>query len=216
MSSVETSSLDAVWALARHIEVEHFEDGAVLLDMRRKSVAELERAQAWVLERLDGQRSLAQVAEEYAAAWATGGEDARQGVAAACDRLLELGCLRLVQGSWKGVGLDETRYVQNPDVNLREEDEDGALLFNPDSDRVQLLNSTGLYIWKLCAQGRTQSEIAAAFLQDFDEVPAETVAADVEEFVTSMLDSGFLGVQDPSPEHPVHTTAETAENAETA
>jgi hypothetical protein len=209
----EASLLDAVWALAGHIEVEHFEDGAVLLDMRRKSVAELERAQAWVLERLDGKRSLAGIVEEYAAAWATSREDAYRGVAAACDRLLELGCLRLAQGSWKGVGMDETRYVQNPDVNLREEDEDGALLFNPDTDRVQLLNSTGLYIWKLCARGRTQSEIAAAFLQDFDEVPAAAVAADVEEFVTGMLDSGFLGVQDASPKRPEPPTAAGAETA---
>jgi hypothetical protein len=197
-SSEAESPLEAVWAQVRHIEVEQFEDGAVVLDLRRKSVAELDRAQGWVLGHLDGKRSLALVVEEYAAAFAAGRDNASRGVVEACDKLLELGCLRLVQGSWKGEGVDATRYVHNPDVNLREEDEDGGLLFNPDTDRVQLLNSTGLHIWKLCAQGRTQSEIVAAFLRDYDEVPADAVAADVEEFVTGMLDSGFLGVEEAS------------------
>jgi len=87
------------------------------------------------------------------------------------------------------------RYVQNPDVNLREEDEDGALLFNPDTGRVQLLNSTGLYIWKLCADGHTTSEIIAAFRSDFDEVPEDKITADVELFISQMMDSGFIGIE---------------------
>ena len=71
---------------------------------------------------------------------------------------------------------------------------DGALLFNPDTDRVQLLNNTGLYIWKLCTDGCTAREIVAAFKADFDEVPEDEVMADVEEFINQMLDSGFIGI----------------------
>lgn len=88
--------------------------------------------------------------------------------------------------------MDTTRYIVNQDVNLREEDEDGALLYNPDSDRVQLLNSTGLYIWKLCQQGRTVSEIITALQADFDDAPVDAIATDVEEFVTQMIDSDFF------------------------
>ena len=88
--------------------------------------------------------------------------------------------------------MDTTRYIVNPDVNLREEDEDGALLYNPDSDRVQLVNSTGLYIWKLCQQERTVSEIITALQADFDDVPVDAITTDVEEFVTQMIDSDFF------------------------
>ena len=43
-----------------------------------------------------------------------------------------------------------SRYLCNPDVVLREEDEDGGLLFNPDTNQIRVLNHTGLFIWKLC------------------------------------------------------------------
>jgi len=39
-----------------------------------------------------------------------------------------------------------SRYLCNPDVVLREEDEDGGLLFNPDTNQIRVLNHTGLFI----------------------------------------------------------------------
>ncbi len=38
-------------------------------------------------------------------------------------------------------------YLCNPDVVLREEDKSGALLFNPDTNQVKVINNTGLFIW---------------------------------------------------------------------
>ena len=40
--------------------------------------------------------------------------------------------------------------IRNPDVVLREEDQDGALLFNPDTNQIRVINPTGLFIWKHC------------------------------------------------------------------
>lgn len=40
--------------------------------------------------------------------------------------------------------------LRNPDVVLREEDPDGALLFNPDTNQIRVINTTGLFIWKHC------------------------------------------------------------------
>jgi len=189
-----TPDIDAVFAPARHIAVEYFDSGALLLDLRRWTLTKLDDRQGWILGHLDAQRTAAQVAEAYAAAFAVTYEQAVDKVRTTCERLLKAQSLRLLRGSWKGDGMDASRYVQNPDVNLREEDEDGALLFNPDTDRVELLNSTGLYIWKLCAEGRTISEVVAAFKADFDELPEDEVASHVEEYINQMVDSGFLGM----------------------
>ena len=41
-------------------------------------------------------------------------------------------------------------YIRNPDVVLREEEADGGLLFNPDTNQIRVVNATGLMIWKLC------------------------------------------------------------------
>ena len=79
------------------------------------------------------------------------------------------------------------RYVRNPDVVLREEDEDGGLLFNPDTSQVQLVNTTGLYIWKQLALGMELSTITGGLLAAFADAPADQAAADVREFIAAMI-----------------------------
>jgi hypothetical protein len=85
-------------------------------------------------------------------------------------------------------------YLCNPDVVLREEDEDGGLLFNPDTNQVKVVNTTGLFIWKQCASGSDAVAIAAALTEAFEDAPADTVVVDVKEFLDVMVQSGFVGV----------------------
>jgi hypothetical protein len=87
-----------------------------------------------------------------------------------------------------------TCFLRNPDVVLREEDpEEGALLFNPDTNQVKVINTTGLFIWQQCGEARTLEQIIAEVQKSFDEVPSEQVAQDVREFVDSMSADGFFG-----------------------
>jgi hypothetical protein len=87
-----------------------------------------------------------------------------------------------------------TCFLRNPDVVLREEDPDeGALLFNPDTNQVKVINTTGLFIWQQCGMARSLNEIVAEVQKGFDEVPMEQVAGDVKEFVEGMLATGFIG-----------------------
>jgi hypothetical protein len=89
---------------------------------------------------------------------------------------------------------DAARFLRNPDVVLREEDPDeGALLFNPDTNQVKVINSTGLFIWQQCGVARTLDEIIAEVQKGFDEVPSGQVAGDVQEFVDGMVATGFIG-----------------------
>jgi hypothetical protein len=86
-------------------------------------------------------------------------------------------------------------YARNPDIVLREEDEDGALLFNPDTSEVRVLNATGLFIWRRCG-GAAMDELLAAVSDAFEDVPEERVRSDVENFVSGLLEAGFMGMLD--------------------
>lgn len=88
-------------------------------------------------------------------------------------------------------------FLCNPDVVLREEDEDGALLFNPDTNQVKVVNTTGLFIWQQCGVARTLDEIVAEIQKAFDEVPPDEVAQDVKEFIDGMVATGFIGMVEP-------------------
>jgi hypothetical protein len=87
-----------------------------------------------------------------------------------------------------------TCFLRNPDVVLREEDpEEGALLFNPDTNQVKVLNTTGLFIWKQCDKARTLDEIIAEVQKGFEDVPAEQIRQDIQEYVDGMVACGFIG-----------------------
>lgn len=86
------------------------------------------------------------------------------------------------------------RYLCNPDVVLREEDEDGGLLFNPDTNQVKVINSTGLFIWRHFGSAQDVPAVTAAIQVEFEDVPRETVSADVQAFLDEMIQTGFIGI----------------------
>lgn len=91
----------------------------------------------------------------------------------------------------------------NPEVVLREEDRDGALLFNPDTNRIRVLNSTGAFVWNLCDGTRDLSVIVQAVKDGFEGAPEDEVEQHVRQFVEEMIRTGFIGtVVDPKPARP--------------
>jgi hypothetical protein len=91
--------------------------------------------------------------------------------------------------------MDRPKYIKNPDVVLREEEEEvGGLLYNPDNNQVQVLNSTGLFIWNTCDGSRGITEIVDYLKENFDEVPEDQVNTQVETFIEQMIASSFIGI----------------------
>jgi hypothetical protein len=88
------------------------------------------------------------------------------------------------------------RYLRNPDVILREEDEDGGLLFNPDTNQIKVINSTGIFIWQKCDGNHDVRSIVKGLVEAFDEVPEDQVTDQVCEYLDGMVGSGFIGVVD--------------------
>ncbi len=82
-------------------------------------------------------------------------------------------------------------YLRNPDIALREEDESGSLLFNPDTGEVLVVNDTGRFIWDLCEKAVTMNEILRRFGEVYENIP-EKLSEDVEKFVSAMTKGGFI------------------------
>jgi len=86
-----------------------------------------------------------------------------------------------------------SRLLINPEVVLREEDADGALLFNPDTNRIRVLNSTGVFVWHLCDGTRNLDAIVAAVKDGFEGAPDDEVEQHVRQFIEEMVATGFVG-----------------------
>jgi SynChlorMet cassette protein ScmD len=84
--------------------------------------------------------------------------------------------------------------MANPVVVLREELDDWAFLFNPDTSDALGINPVGVAIWKLL-DGKTDLASITARLKDtFGDVP-EGAANETAEFVESLRLYGFVACQ---------------------
>lgn len=83
-----------------------------------------------------------------------------------------------------------TRYMAVPDVSCGDE-EDGAVLYNPDTDDTAVINPTGRVLWAYLETPRTVDELAAHLVASFRDVSVEQAAEDAARFVED-LTPGFV------------------------
>jgi len=86
------------------------------------------------------------------------------------------------------------RPIANPLTVLREEFDDWALLFDPDSGKVVGLNPVSVFIWKLLDGNHTEAEILVALRDHFEKVPEEA-DQHLKEFVQGLVERGFVGYE---------------------
>ena len=86
------------------------------------------------------------------------------------------------------------RPVANPLIVLREEFDDWAVLFDPDTGNAFGLNPTGVFIYKLLDGTRTEEEILGALKQDADGVPPEA-GEHLREFIRALVQQGLAGYE---------------------
>lgn len=82
--------------------------------------------------------------------------------------------------------------IPNSDIVLREEFDDWAILFNPDTADAVGINPVGVSAWKLIDGKRDVQNIIGILREDFDEVP-ETVDQEIGDFIDQLVEHGFIG-----------------------
>jgi SynChlorMet cassette protein ScmD len=89
---------------------------------------------------------------------------------------------------------EAAKPTANPELVLREEFDDWAVLFDPDTGRGYGLSPTGVFIWKLLDGTRTEEEIADGLKESFQEVP-EDMREHVREFIEHLVSMGLVGYE---------------------
>ncbi len=90
-----------------------------------------------------------------------------------------------------------TKMTANPLIVLREEFDDWAILFNPDTGDTYALNPLGVFIWKRLDGTQTVSEITEAIRTSAENVPDE-VGKEVEDFLRDIVRLGLASGEKPS------------------
>ena len=84
--------------------------------------------------------------------------------------------------------------VLNPVVVLREEFDDWAVLFNPDTGAAAGLNPMGVAIWKLIDGRRSVQSIVDQIVAESDDAPP-SAPDEIKDFVDALAKDGFVGLE---------------------
>lgn len=84
--------------------------------------------------------------------------------------------------------------IPNPIVVLREEFDDWAVLFNPDTAAAVGVNPIGVAVWKLLDGKRSVNEIVAQIGEQYEDVP-ESAPDELKTFIKDLEEGGFVGYE---------------------
>ncbi len=90
--------------------------------------------------------------------------------------------------------MDARNPVANPLIVLREEFDDWAILFDPDTGNAFGLNPTGVFIWKHLDGRHGADDIAVKLREEADEVP-DDAPEHIRHFIVSLEQQGLVGYE---------------------
>ena len=84
--------------------------------------------------------------------------------------------------------------IANALIILREEFDEWAVLFDPDTGIAHGLNPLGVFIWKRLDGNHSIDDILEELKNDVEEVPAEA-KNDITEFIENLVSNGLAGYE---------------------
>ena len=84
--------------------------------------------------------------------------------------------------------------IANPVVVLREEFDDWAVLFNPDTADAVGTNPVGVAVWKRMDGKRSLADIVSEIRGTFEATP-DAVFSEISAFVNKLAENGFVGLE---------------------
>ena len=86
------------------------------------------------------------------------------------------------------------RPIANPIVVLREEFDDWAVLFNPDTADAMGTNPVGVAVWKRLDGKRSIEDIVSEIKNSFQDTP-DASSKEIAAFVNTLAEKGFAGLE---------------------
>jgi len=86
------------------------------------------------------------------------------------------------------------RPIANPIVVLREEFDDWAVLFNPETANAVGTNPVGVAVWKRLDGRKSITDIVAEVKSVFEDSP-DAAGKEIAVFIETLAENGFVGLE---------------------
>ncbi len=85
----------------------------------------------------------------------------------------------------------ESRFIHHTHVIFRKE-EDGAYLYDPDSENIQYLNRIGASLYELCDGLHPVEEMITRIADEYRDVPIDRIEKDVRSFLAELSKANYV------------------------
>jgi hypothetical protein len=190
------NALTLRFCLRQDVGIEDFGDRSIVLLCDCLHMREINSQSRRLLGLADGQRTLQDIASAVAAECGVPENEMLNPIVEALLQMEQQGIVRRMVKltTERTENMHEAHYLVNPDVSFRPEEDDGAILFNADTDSIEIINQTAMEIWAFLAAPHTQADVVAHLCDVCADAPREEVEKDVSEFLESLVKKGFIGV----------------------
>jgi len=89
---------------------------------------------------------------------------------------------------------EKDKPIANPLIVLREEFDDWAILFDPDTGDAVGLNPVGVFIWKLLDGSHAAEDILKKLRANCESIPEEA-GEHLKDFIKSLVERGLAGYE---------------------
>ena len=89
---------------------------------------------------------------------------------------------------------DERKLTANQAIVLREESDNWAILFNPDTGDTYALNPISVYIWKCLDGQHTIADIVRKLGEDCIDMPADAMDH-IRKFLEELIEQGYVSYE---------------------
>lgn len=92
--------------------------------------------------------------------------------------------------------MHNNKPIANQMIVLREDFDDWAILFDPDTAEGYTINPVGVFIWKKLDGKHTIDDIVKLLKENCEDIPdLQQLAEDVKEFIGDLVNRGLAGYE---------------------
>jgi len=187
------------YKLCDDISIECFGERSLIFLASRLEVIEINVVTRQVLELLNSNKKLGEVVSIIVKDFKVHEKEVAEDIFRVIDDLCRQGVLKPVvqlKKRMRGEKVDKEliKYIADPGISFREENSDGGILFNVDTNNLYIINTVGVLIWKfLLPYPRTKLEVISHIMEKCENVPDDQIEEDISNFLKNLYIAGFIG-----------------------
>jgi len=190
------SKEDLCYCLCDDVAIEEFGDRSLIFLCDSLQLIEINAVARRLIAWIESRTPISCMLDCLVSEWDLTRTETSEMVWSALDRLEGQRILRrmVTLRAERTESMKDIKYLMKPEISFRQEDADGGILFNKETEAIEIINPSAVEIWLALASPKTESDLINHMCALFDGADRDEITRDVAEFIHLLLTKGYIGI----------------------